>query len=50
MEKATNRNGRLSQLKISRIVSNMISTGMVTIRSVSVARCGLDSGNLDGFE
>ena len=50
MEKVTNRSGRLSQPKISRIVRNMISTGMVTMRSVNVVRRGLGSGNFDGFE
>ena len=50
MEKVTNKSGRLSQPKISKIVRNMISTGIVTMRSVSVVRPGLGSGNFDGFE
>jgi len=50
MEKETNNNGRLSQPKMFRIVRNMISTGMVTMRSVSVVRRGLGSGNFDEFE
>ena len=50
MEKVTNKSGRLSHPKMSRIVRNMISTGMVTMRSVSVVRRGLGSGSFDGFE
>ena len=50
MEKDTNKRGRLSQSRISRIVRNIISTGMVTMRSVSIVRTGLGSGNFDEFE
>ena len=50
MENVTNKNGRLSQPKMSRIVRNTISTGMVTIRSVSVVRRGVGSGVFDEFE
>ena len=50
MEKVMNKSGRLSQPNISRIVRNMISTGMVTMRSVRVVRRGLGSGNFDEFE
>ena len=49
-EKETNKRGRLSQSRTSRIVRNMISTGMVTMRSVSIVRTGLGSGNFDEFE
>ena len=48
MEKTMNNNGRLSQPK--RIEKNVISTGMVMIGSVSMARRGLGSGFFDGFE